>query len=147
VISQGDSALRISIFSAAAIVVATLFLAGCSDMGSSPVAPDPMTTTPPPEQGQNVSFASQVSPIFQRYGCFGCHGGSGGLFVATVAQLLRGGDHGPAAVPGKADTSILVRKLIAGPPFGDRMPQGGPYLPDSTLQTIKLWINQGAKDN
>jgi hypothetical protein len=69
------------------------------------------------------------------------------LFVNSVAQLLRGGDHGPAVVAGKADTSNLVRKLSSTPPFGDRMPQGGPYLPDSTLQVIKLWINQGAKDN
>jgi hypothetical protein len=146
-ISQGYSTLRISTFCTTVAVVATLFLAGCSDMGSTPMAPDSLTTTPPPQQGQNVSFANQVSPVFQRYGCYGCHGGSGGLFVATVAQLLRGGDHGPAVVPGKADTSILVRKLSAPSPFGNRMPQGGPYLPDSTLQTIKLWINQGAKDN
>ncbi len=127
--------------------MAALILAGCSDMGSAPVAADDLTTTPPSPQGQAVSFANQVSPIFQRYGCSGCHGGSGGLFVATVAQLLRGGDHGPAVVPGKADTSNLVRKLSPAPPFGDRMPQGGPYLADSTIQTIKLWINQGAKDN
>jgi hypothetical protein len=116
-------------------------------MGSAPVAPDPSTTNPPPQQGQNISFANQISPIFQRYGCYGCHGGSGGLFVATVAQLLRGGDHGAAIVPGNADASNLARKLSPASPFGDRMPQGGPYLPDSTLQTIKLWINQGAKDN
>jgi hypothetical protein len=123
-------------------------LAGCSDMGSSSVAPDPSTTTPPlSANGQTVSFSGQVSPVFQRYGCYGCHGGSGGLFAATVAQLTRGGDHGPSVVPGNADASVLVRKLGAAPPFGDRMPQGGPYLPDSTLQTIKLWINQGAKDN
>ncbi len=127
--------------------MAALILAGCSEMGSAPVAADDLATMPPPPQGQVVSFANHVSLIFQRYGCSGCHGGSGGLFVATVAQLLRGGDHGPAVVPGKADTSNLVRKLSAAPPFGDRMPQGGPYLADSTIQTIKLWINQGVKDN
>ena len=146
VILQGGNALRISVLCTTAVLVATLFLAGCSDMGNAPVAPN-QVTTPPLIQGQDVSFASQVSPIFQRYGCYGCHGGSGGLFLASVAQLLRGGDHGPAVVAGKADTSILVRKLASSPPFGDRMPQGGPFLPDSTLQTIKLWINQGAKDN
>ncbi|MCX6132956.1 MAG: hypothetical protein NTU47_03990 [Ignavibacteriales bacterium] len=138
---------RFSFALAAAVVLTTIVLAGCADIGSSSVAPDPSTTNPPLQQGQTVSFANQVSPIFQRYGCYGCHGGSGGLFVATVAQLVRGGDHGPAVVPGKADTSILVRKLSAASPFGDRMPQGGPFLPDSTLQTIKSWINQGAKDN
>lgn len=145
--SQGERTFRVSGFWFAVCVMMTLVLAGCSDRGSSPVAADLVTTPPPLPQGQDVSFATQVSPIFQRYGCYGCHGGSGGLFVTSVAQLLRGGDHGPAVVPGKADTSNLVRKLSATPPFGDRMPQGGPYLPDSTLQTIRLWINQGAKDN
>jgi hypothetical protein len=134
------------VFCVAAVLMVTFFLTGCSDKGSSPVAAE-QTTTPPPIQGGDVSFASQVSPIFQRYGCYGCHGGSGGLFVTSVAQLLRGGDHGPAVVAGKADTSNLVRKLSPTPLFGERMPQGGPYLPDSTLQIIRLWINQGAKDN
>ena len=146
-ILQGEKAFRLTNLCIAAVVLVTFFLSGCSDKGSSPVAADQSTTPPPTIPGQDISFASQVSPIFQRYGCYGCHGGSGGLFVTSVAQLLRGGDHGPAVVPGKADTSNLVRKLSATPPFGDRMPQGGPYLPDSTLQTIKLWINQGAKDN
>ena len=136
-----------AVFVLAAAAMTMIVLAGCADMGNSSVASDPSSTTPPPVDGQTVSFAAQVSPIFQHYGCYGCHGGSGGLFVTSVAQLLRGGDHGPAVVPGKADTSNLVRKLSVSAPFGDRMPQGGPYLPDSTLQVIKLWINQGAKDN
>jgi hypothetical protein len=130
----------------ASMILVLVALAGCSDMGSSSLAPEP-PATPPPGGGQTISFATQVSPIFQRYGCYGCHGGSGGLFVATVAQLLRGGDHGTSVVPGNPETSVLIRKLAAAPPFGDRMPQGGPYLPDSTMQTIRLWISQGAKDN
>jgi hypothetical protein len=129
------------------VVAAVLVLAGCSDQGSNPASPDqsvPPTTT---SQPGSVSFQSQVKPIFQRYGCASCHGGSGGLFVQSVAQLLQGGADGPAVVPGKADNSLIIKKLSSTPPFGDRMPQGGPYLPDSTVQVIKDWINQGAKDN
>ena len=33
------------------------------------------------------------------------------------------------------------------PPFGDRMPQGGPYLPEATVAIIRTWIDQGAQDN
>ena len=58
-----------------------------------------------------------------------------------------GGDHGPAIVPGNADASNIIKKLSPNPPFGDRMPFGGAYLPDSTIQIIKTWINQGTKDN
>ncbi len=122
---------------------AILFL-GCSDMGGNPVVP---VTPPPVLKVDSVSFSRDVRPICQRYGCLSCHGGSGGLFLGTVAQMLQGGDHGPAVVPGNADASNIIKKLSPNPPFGDRMPQGGPYLPDSTLQVIRNWINQGAKDN
>jgi hypothetical protein len=130
----------------AALMMTASVLTGCSDMGNA-VSPGSSISTPPSQSGQNVSFQSEISPIFQRYGCNSCHGGSGGLTVQSVGQLLQGGLHGPSVIAGKADTSGLIRKLLPGPPYGDRMPQGGPYLPDSTIQTIKLWINQGAKNN
>ncbi len=100
-------------------------------------------TTPPPQ----VSFSATVRPIFNAHGCIGCHGGNGGLNVGTVSELLTGGNHGPAVIPGNADGSNLVQKLSSSPPFGARMPQGGPYLDNATIQTIKDWINQGAANN
>ena len=124
-------------------LVAGIVIAGCSDMGNNPTS----STSPPPPQTQDVSFKNQIKPFFMNYGCDGCHGGNGGLDVQTVVQLLRGGIHGPAVVAGKADSSIIVRKFSVSPPFGDRMPRGGPFLADSTIQILKTWINQGAKDN
>jgi hypothetical protein len=129
----------------AVYMLAILLLAGCSDKGNDPTSANQQP--PPPPVTQDVSFQSQIRPIFQQRGCDGCHGRNGGLFVQTVAQLLQGGSHGPAIVPGKADSSNLIKKLSPNPPFGDRMPQGGPYLPDSTIQIIRTWINQGAKNN
>jgi hypothetical protein len=123
------------------VVIGLGFLTGCADKGSDPVS----SNSPPPTP--DVSFMNQVVPFFINYGCDGCHGGNGGLEVQTVAQLLQGGIHGPAIVAGKADSSIMVKKLSASPPFGDRMPRGGPYLADSTIQILKTWINQGAKVN
>ena len=114
--------------------------AGCRDMGSEP------EQTPPPPSGP-VSFSQQVLPILQQSGCTGCHGGNGGLTVGTVAQLLQGGIHGPAIVPGKSDSSLIIQKLSIYPPFGDRMPQGGPYLPEATISIIRTWIDQGAQNN
>jgi hypothetical protein len=128
-------------------MVVALVIAGCSDRGSNPVSLDQSAPPPPSTPSGSVSFQTQIKPIFQRYGCASCHGGSGGLFVQTVAQILQGGVDGPAVISGKADLSMIIKKLSPNPPFGDRMPQGGPYLPDSTMQVIKDWINQGAKDN
>ena len=124
-----------------------LVIAGCSDQGSNPASYDQSVPPTPTTQTGGVSFQTQIKPILQRYGCASCHGGSGGLFVQTVAQILQGGVDGPAVISGKADASTMIKKLSLNPPFGDRMPQGGPYLPDSTIQVIKDWINQGAKDN
>jgi hypothetical protein len=93
------------------------------------------------------SFSADVLPILNDYGCTGCHGGSGGLFVGSPGQLLQGGAHGPAVIPGDADGSLLIQKLAVTPPFGDRMPAGGPYLPEPVIQIIKDWINEGAHEN
>jgi hypothetical protein len=134
-------------FSFIVSMLVALVIAGCSDRGSNPVSLDQSIPPPPATASGSVSFQTQIKPIFQRYGCASCHGGSGGLYVQTVAQMLQGGVDGPAVISGKADASIIIKKLSPNPPFGDRMPQGGPYLPDSTLQLIKDWINQGAKDN
>jgi hypothetical protein len=117
-------------------------LAGCKDSGTEP-QPDPVT--PPP--AAEVSFSRQVLPILTAKGCTGCHGGSGGLVVGTVADLLKGGNHGPAVAAGDGAGSNLVKKLIAPPPFGQRMPLGGSPLPDSTINVIRTWINEGAKNN
>jgi hypothetical protein len=40
-----------------------------------------------------------------------------------------------------------MKKMSPTPPFGDRMPQGGPYLSDSITAVIATWIKQGGKDN
>jgi hypothetical protein len=119
-------------------------LVGCRDLGTNPI-----TISPAPPPRGTVSFRQTVEPIFadQRVGCLGCHGGTNDLFVRTQADLLRGGLHGPAVVPGNSAQSLLVQKMGPNPPFGDRMPFGSNPLPDSTIQIIRDWIDQGALDN
>jgi hypothetical protein len=121
-----------------------LLAPGCKDNST-----DPVYTTPPPPTGggSGVSFSSNVLPILSGHGCTGCHGGTNGLTVGTVASLLAGGNHGPAVIAGHADSSLIVAKISPTPPFGSRMPLGGPYLSTAEIQTIKDWINQGAKNN
>ena len=123
------------------LLVALSSLTGCKDAGTEP---DQGSVPAPPAVPK---FSSDVLPILTNNGCTGCHGGSGNLYVETVAQLLTGGDHGPAIVTGKADSSNLVRKLLDPPPFGVRMPMGGAKLPDASITVIRTWINQGAVNN
>jgi hypothetical protein len=125
------------------LFVSVVIFAGCQDLGLAPETAAPPSQ--PPSVTGTLTFSANILPILQQNGCTSCHGGSGGLFVGSVSQMLTGGFHGPAIVPGNGAGSNVIKKLSPTPPFGDRMPQGGPYLPDSTIQVIKSWIDQGAK--
>src|SRR5688572_3426173 len=49
--------------------------------------------------------------------CFKCHShqankSKGGLLVDSLAALLRGGDTGPALVPGQPEKSLLIKAVL-----------------------------------
>jgi hypothetical protein len=54
-----------------------------------------------------------------------------------VPELLR-------VHPGNPDGSYLIHKLEGTHAVGDRMPQGGPFLDEATIQGIRGWIAEGA---
>ena len=93
-----------------------------------------------------VSFARDVAPLFVA-NCGGCHLGTdrprGGLNLTTFANAVRGGDGGPAFNSGRAEMSLLVRK-VKGTADGQRMPVGRPPLADQEIATIEKWIDAGA---
>ena len=89
-------------------------------------------------------FAQQVRPILAAR-CYSCHGSEvqqSGLRLDSLAAVLKGSDYGPIVVPGKADKSRLMRRLMAQ----DRpqMPYGGPPLSGDEIATISQWIDAGA---
>ncbi|MCU1325328.1 MAG: hypothetical protein JWN34_698 [Bryobacterales bacterium] len=93
---------------------------------------------------REVSFTTDVRPIFEKT-CWTCHGPSvqlSGLSLATREAALKGGAHGAALVAGSADKSRLYR-LAAGIDK-PAMPIGG-KLSVTEIETLKLWIDQGAK--
>ena len=45
------------------------------------------------------------------------------------------------------NTSSLIRKLEGTQAVGGRMPQGGPFLDQAAMDTIKDWIDDGAPNN
>src|SRR5262249_14280037 len=89
-------------------------------------------------------FEVKVRPILAGR-CFKCHGGdkvSSGLRVDSREALLKGGDRGPALVPGNAERSLLLRALrhqddkLKMPP--------NTTLPEQTVRDFATWISQGA---
>jgi hypothetical protein len=98
-----------------------------------------------------LTYEDNVKPIIDRYGCAQCHAPpfpSGDFIAVTYEGLLRGGAHratNPTVIPGQGSRSLLYQILLPNPPVSVRMPQGGPYLPSEPIQTIRDWIDQGAK--
>src|SRR4051794_18928583 len=90
------------------------------------------------------SFAKDVAPIFGN-SCIGCHASEakmGGLDLSTFEGLQKGGHKGLVIAPGKSGESRLYQ-MIAGE-AKPVMPMGG-KLPTGDIETIKRWIDAGAK--
>lgn len=96
-------------------------------------------------KGEGVSFVSDVAPILSA-SCLKCHGDDpkGGLRLDTFAGMEAGGTNKPLLVVGNPNGSLLIRRLTTPNPR-DRMPRGGQPLTPQQIQTIALWIAQGAK--
>jgi hypothetical protein len=91
-----------------------------------------------------VRFSADIQPILEK-SCVSCHGGAfqfSHLDLRTRESALKGGDRGPAIVPGKAEESRLYR-FIAGLDQPS-MPLDGGTLPAAQIAAIKAWIDQGA---
>ncbi len=93
-------------------------------------------------------FEKKIRPVLVEH-CARCHSEKGkspkgGLRVDTRAGLRKGGDSGPALVPGKPEQSLLVKALR----YRDeslRMPPKG-KLPDAVVRDFERWIALGAPD-
>ena len=98
-----------------------------------------------------VSFFEEVLPILEEK-CLACHSLSlaeSKLNLEEVSTMLKGGKRGPAIVPGRGAESLLIKTASR---------QLEPYMPPpekkdyepltpEELGLIKLWIDQGAKDD
>lgn len=94
---------------------------------------------------ENIDFKTQVFAIFER-SCFECHGPQkqkAELRLDAKAVVFKGGHSGPAVTPGKAEESLLFRR-VAGIGDDQRMPPKGPPLAGDEISLIRDWINQGA---
>ncbi len=99
-----------------------------------------------------VSYGKDVQPILTK-NCSECHspGGQGfvasGLDTTSYQALMKGGKFGPLVKPGDALTSTL-NILVEGRAHSSiRMPHGREKLPDKDIETLKAWVNEGAKNN
>ncbi|MFO0852322.1 MAG: c-type cytochrome domain-containing protein [Gemmataceae bacterium] len=97
--------------------------------------------------GKNPTFEQDIAPIFRQH-CTGCHGDSkqnGGLTVASFADAMQGGASGAVIKPGDPDKSRLY--TLTAHTEEPKMPPKANKLPDAQIALIKLWIEQGAREN
>jgi hypothetical protein len=95
---------------------------------------------------QTVSYTTHAKPIFEKYGCLGCHGGTNNLFLEPYASVFTTGNHKPVVVAGDTN-SVLIKKIKGTAGFGERMPQGGGPMEPADLNTLIAWIKNGAVEN
>jgi cytochrome c553 len=91
-------------------------------------------------------FEKKVRPVLVEH-CGKCHGMSGskikgGLRVDSRAALLRGGDTGPAIVPGQPEKSRLLEALRYRNPDLQMPPKG--KLTDAVIADLSSWVSKGA---
>jgi len=91
-------------------------------------------------------FESKVRPLLLAQ-CIECHGEKqqkGGLRLDSRAAWLKGGELGPAIVPGKPDESLLI-KAVRYQDKDLKMPPKKALLPKE-VEILVEWVRQGAVD-
>lgn len=91
------------------------------------------------KNSSSSGFNEQVNNIVSEK-CVKCHASpnsNGGLdFIDNPQRLI---DNGYIS-PGNPEQSLIYQK-VSNPPYGEKMPKGGPYLNSSELTAIYDWIN------
>jgi hypothetical protein len=124
----------------AVAAIAVLVLFGPRGSSAQEAPPSPFT----PEQID--FFEKHVRPVLADR-CYKCHSTGAeklkaALFVDSREGLLKGGETGPALVPGKPDESRLIRAVR----YLDENLQMPPKvkLPEDQIAALEAWVKMGA---
>jgi hypothetical protein len=95
-------------------------------------------------------FERHIRPVLVEH-CYSCHSAKadklkGGLLLDTREGTLKGGDSGPALVPGSPEKSLLLLALRGADPDTVMPPKPGKRLPAAVVKDFEQWIAAGAPD-
>jgi hypothetical protein len=108
-----------------------------------PAAQSRAATSPSGEK--LVDYDTQIHAIIADH-CLTCHSAavkSGGLSLETYDGIMTGGRNGQAVVPGHGKESLIIEHLTGE--ILPQMPMGLDPLSADQIETIRLWIDQGAR--
>lgn len=122
------------------MIVAVVACAGATGLPAAPPAAAPAAK---PEAKGAEFFEAKVRPLLVAK-CVACHTGAtakGKLDLRSREALLKGGEQGPALVPGHPEKSLLIHAIrYEGP---TRMPLSA-KLADAEIRTLTDWVRMGA---
>ena len=101
---------------------------------------------------QKVSYKSDIKPILDKH-CAECHvaGQQGteasGLLIDSYESVMKGSRLGPVIKPGSAMTSSLYIMISGKTNLTITMPHGKDPLSAEEIETIRVWIDNGAVEN
>ena len=117
-----------------------------SPAAAATLAPAP---APAPTPDALEFFEKKIRPLLVEH-CYECHSATttkklgAGLRLDSRAALLKGGESGPALVPGKPDESLLIRAVR----YADKEFQTPPkyQLRAAQIADLTAWVKMGAPD-
>lgn len=118
-----------------------ILIVGCLWLGLATAvqAADPL----PADDPRVKFFEEKVRPILVEH-CQQCHGTKkqqADLRLDSLEGALKGGEHGPALIPGDPDKSLLISAVLR---TGDyEMPPDKP-LTEAQIAALTTWVKQGA---
>ena len=93
-------------------------------------------------RAESLTYEKDIRPIFRAH-CFDCHGAveklEGELDLRLVRFMAKGGESGPAIVPGKPQDSYLLARIRSG-----EMPPGEKKVSSQEIAVIERWLAAGA---
>ncbi|SHF18290.1 Uncharacterized membrane protein [Pedobacter caeni] len=99
---------------------------------------------------QAMVYTHMVQPLLKNR-CYSCHGSEkqkGKLRLDSREFMLKGGEEGKALVPGSAEESALIKRLLLPISNEDHMPpKEKPQLSAQELALLEWWIKEGADIN
>ena len=110
---------------------------------ASGLAQGPSPAAPTVDPAALRFFETKVRPLLAE-NCFKCHGPEkqrAGLRLDVRATILKGGESGPAVVPGQPEKSLLIDAVNHGEAV--QMPPTG-KLPPQAIVDLTEWVRMGA---
>lgn len=124
-------------------------MAGCQHQQSLGPASEPPAALPDDSSSAELVFGASAGPILlKNCALSGCHGEQNpqvGLRLTSWEDVVKGSEAGEVVVPFAPEQSLLLDMVTGrGQP---RMPFNRPPLDAASIDTLRLWIAQGARND